>query len=64
MSSRPCVGAFTTSSRLVATRDSGTVKFAMRQGSPTLRTVMVPVAPPGVVAPRPSATVQAAACGC
>src|SRR5712691_5274701 len=59
---RPCAGARTTSSRLVATRCSGTVKFTMRQARPMLRTVMVPMAPPGAVAPRPMATAHRSAC--
>jgi hypothetical protein len=34
----------------------------MRHARPTLRTVMVPVAPPGTVAPRPMDTAHTLAC--
>jgi hypothetical protein len=37
------------------------MKFAMRQARPTLRTVMVPAAPPGSVTPRPTDTAQKSA---
>src|SRR6266849_2142390 len=62
ISSRPCAGARTTSRRLVAIRSSGTVKFTTRQARPTLRTIMVPVAPPMPVPPRPIDTAHRPAC--
>src|SRR6266851_3682621 len=61
-SSRPCSGARKTSRWLVATRCSGTVRFVMRQEPPRLRTVMVPLAPPSPVAPRPTDTAHRSVC--